>query len=173
MKLVKAIRYKNIDEAQRILAEVIDEPSGVFDDDGQEPQGLLTVVSEDRIQEEKFYRLVDARKGILVEVEKIAYAGYGPPAEEEHYMGFVSQNIAYVLKGCHLPVEIENCPQGARDIHHLEAMVVDQQHPINTGQLAKKLELPPDWDFGHLFGLILRGQSTAEEIDRLIHLDIQ
>ena len=153
MKFIKAIRYKNIDEAEAALAEVMDEPPRLFDDDGEEPSGLLTVVSEDDIGEDLFYRLVDGRKGILLEVERIAYSGYGPPAEEEDYMGFINQNIAYVLKGCHLPVEITNCPQGARDIHHLEAMIMGNEHPIDSEQLAKRLELPPNWDFDHLFEL--------------------
>jgi hypothetical protein len=173
MKFIKAIRYKNIDEAEAALAEVMDEPPRLFDDDGEEPSGLLTVVSEDEIGEDLFYRLVDGRKGILLEVERIAYSGYGPPAEEEDYMGFINQNIAYVLKGCHLPVEITNCPQGARDIHHLEAMIMGNEHPIDSEQLAKRLELPPNWDFDHLFELILQGHSTAEDIDQLIHRDIQ
>ena len=173
MKLIKAIRYKSIDEAKAALSEVMDGPPRLFEDDGEEPSGLLTVVPEDEIGEELFYRLVDGRTGILLEVEKISYSGYGPPAEEGDYMGFISRNIAYVLKGCRLPIEIKKCPQGARDIHHLEAMIMDNEHPIDSEQLAKRLELPPNWDFDHLFELILQGQSTAEDIDQLIHRDIQ
>ena len=173
MKLLKAIRFKNIDEAEEALSTVTDGASRLFDDDGEDPQGLLTVVPDDEIGEELFYRLVDARKGILLEVEKISYSGYGPPAEEEDYMGFISRKSAYVLKGCCLPIEIKKCPQGAQDIHHLEAMILDREHPIDPEQLAKRLELPSNWDFDHLFELILKGDSTAEEIDQLIHRDIQ
>ena len=173
MKLIKAIRYKNIDEAEEALSTVMEGAFRLFDDDGEDPQGLLTVVPDDEIEEKLFYRLVDARNGILLEVEKIAYSGYGPPAEEEDYMGFISRKIAYVLKGCCLPIEIKKCPQGAQDIHHLEAMILDREHPIDPEQLAKRLELPSNWDFDHLFELILQGNSTAEEIDQLIHRDIQ
>ena len=173
MKLIKAIRYKNIDEAEEALSTVMEGAFRLFDDDGEDPQGLLTVVPDDEIEEKLFYRLVDARNGILLEVEKIAYSGYGPPAEEEDYMGFISRKIAYVLKGCCLPIEIEKCPQGAQDIHHLEAMILDREHPLDPEQLAKRLELPSNWDFDYLFELILQGNSTAEEIDQLIHRDIQ
>ncbi|MDA2928539.1 hypothetical protein MYX84_01110 [Acidobacteria bacterium AH-259-O06] len=172
-KVLKAIRYKNLDEAQRVLKEMDDAERDVLDDGGEEPQGLLAIVPEDRLPEEKFNRLFDTKKGTLVQVEKIPYPGYGPPAEERDYMGFVSENVAYVLKGCRLPVEIDNCPQGAKDIHHLEAMVMDHQHPINRDQLARKLELPPGWNFEDLFTLILEGRYTAEEIDRFIHQGIQ
>ena len=173
MKLIKAIRYKNIDEAEEALSTVMEGAFRLFDDDGEDPQGLLTVVPDDEIEEKLFYRLVEARNGILLEVEKIAYSGYGPPAEEEDYMGFISRKIAYVLKGCCLPIEIKKCPKGAQDIHHLEAMILDREHPIDPEQLAKRLELPSNWDFDHLFELILQGNSTAEEIDQLIHRDIQ
>ena len=88
-------------------------------------------------------------------------------------MGFISRKTAYVLKGCYLPIEIKKCPQGAQDIHHLEAMILDREHPIDPEQLAKRLKLPSNWDFDHLFELILKGDSTAEEIDQLIHRDIQ
>ncbi len=84
-------------------------------------------------------------------------------------MGFVNENVAYVLKGCHLPIEIENCPQGARDIHHLEAMIMDRQHPLQRAHLAKKLELPSGWDFDFLFEQIAQGRCTGEEIDQIIH----
>ncbi len=168
-EVLKAIQYKNLDEAQRILAESIDGTIQIFDDAGEEPQGLLSVIPQDRLPESEFYRLLDTKKGILVEVERISYSGYGPPAEEHDYMGFVSENVVYVLKGFRLPVEIRNCPQGASDIHHLEAMVMDREHPLNRAHLTKTLQLPSEWDFDSLFGLIAQGQYTAEEIDRLIH----
>ncbi len=168
-EVLKAIQYKNLDEAQRILAESMDGTIQIFDDAGEEPQGLLSIIPQDRLPENEFSRLLDAKKGVLVEVEKISYSGYGPPAEEHDYMGFVSENVAYILKGFCLPVEIENCPQGARDIHHLEAMVMDREHPLNRAHLAKDLQLPSEWNFDSLFALIAQGQCTAEEIDRLIH----
>lgn len=168
-EVLKAIQYKNLDEAQRILAESMDGTIQILDDAGEEPQGLLSIIPQDRLPENEFYRLLDAKKGILVEVEKISYSGYGPPAEENDYMGFVSENVAYVLKGFCLPVEIRNCPQGARDIHHLEAMVMDREHPLDRAHLATNLQLPSEWDFDSLFDLIAQGQCTAEEIDRLIH----
>ena len=168
-EVLKAFQYKNLDEAQRILAESMDGTIQIFNDAGAEPQGLMSVIPQDRLPENEFYRLLDTKKGILVEVEKISYSGYGPPAEEHDYMGFVSENVAYVLKGFRLPVEIRNCPQGASDIHHLEAMVMDREHPLNRAHLTKTLRLPSEWDFDSLFGLIAQGQCTAEEIDRLIH----
>lgn len=168
-EVLRAIQYKNLDEAQRILEEVMDEAAQVFDDAGEEPQGLLSVLPLDRIPESQFYSLLEMKKGILVEVEKIPYSGYGPPAQEPDYMGFVSEHVAYVLRGRHLPVEIENCPRGAQDLHHLEAMIMDRQHPINRQRLTEKLQLPPDWDFDHLFQWISQGRGTAEEIDRIIH----
>jgi len=168
-ELLKAIQYKTLDEAQRVLEEILDDPSHVFDDAGEEPQGLLSIVPLDRVLEKQFYRLLERKKGILIEVEKIPYSGYGPPAEEQDYMGFVNENVAYVLKGCHLPIEIENCPQGARDIHHLEAMIMDRQHPLQRAHLAKKLELPSGWDFDFLFEQIAQGRCTGEAIDRIIH----
>ena len=84
-------------------------------------------------------------------------------------MGFVSENVAYVLQGFRLPVEIRNCPQGASDIHHLEAMIMDREHPLDRAHLTKTLQLPAEWDFDNLFELIAQGQCTAEEIDQLIH----
>ena len=172
MKFIKAVRYKNIDEAKDALSEVVDDPSRLFDDNGKEPQGLLTVVPENEIGEMFFHRLMDSRKGILLEVEKVFYSGYGPPAEEDNYLGFTSRNIAYVLKGCKLPIEIKKCPQGALDIYHLEAMIMDKEHALEPKQLAKRMNLPPNWDFDFLFELILHGQSTADEIDQFIHRDI-
>jgi hypothetical protein len=88
-------------------------------------------------------------------------------------MGFVSRECAYVIKGCHYPIEIENCPYHARDIHHLEALVMDSHHPMNSDDLAERLELDHDWDFDQLFDLIAAGEITAEEIDNLIHRGIQ
>jgi len=170
-EVLRAIQYKNLDEALRILAESMDGTIQIFDDAGEEPQGLLSVIPQDRLPENEFFRLMDAKLGTLVEVEKVSYSGFGPPAEEHDYMGFVSENVAYVLKGCCLPVEIENCPQGARDIHHLEAMVMDREHLLDRAHLAKHLQLPSTWDFDSLFDLIAQGQCTAEEIDRLIHED--
>ncbi len=168
-EVLKAIQYKNLDEAQKILDKSMDKAAQIFDDAGEEPQGLLSIIPQDRLSEDEFQHLLDAKKGTLVEVEKISYSGYGPPAEEHDYMGFVSENVAYVLKGFCLPVAIESCPQGARDIHHLEAMILDREHPLNRAHLAKSLQLPSEWDFDTLFDLLTQGQCTAEEIDRLIH----
>lgn len=165
---MKALRYKNLDEARKVLAEA-GVTRDIFDDDGQEPSGLLSAAPEDRLSEEDFYRLFDVKKGTLVEVEKIGYLGFGPPAQEEDYMGFVSEQACYVLEGKKLAVEIKNCPEGARDIHHLEALVLDQQHSLDRRDLARKLGLPENWSFENLFDLICAGEATAEEIDRAIH----
>jgi hypothetical protein len=127
------------------------------------------VIPEDRLPEEIFYRLFGIKKGMMVNVLKIPYSGFGPPAEEENYMGFVSEESAYVLEGEHLPIEIFSCPLGARDIHHLEAMVRDKEHPLSRKDLAEKLDLPDDWDFDDLFELIVEGRYTGEELDRIIH----
>lgn len=174
-QVIRAIRYRNLDEARKILRDFLlnRANSDIFDDGGIEPQGLLAVVPEDRLSEEEFHRLFESKKGILVEVEKISYSGYGPPAEEEDYMGFATENAAYVLKGCRFAVEIEACPQGARDIHHLEALVMDHQHPLNHEDLGNKLRLGPNWDFVEVFTLISEGKYTAQEIDQLIHKGIQ
>lgn len=173
-RVLKAVRYRNLDEARNVLKEVAQRhPLNIFDDGGEEPQGLLAVVPEDRVPEEVFYHLFDSKKGVLVEVEKISYSGYGPPADESHYMGFVTENTAYVLAGRRLPIEIENCSQGAQDIHHLEALILDHQHPLNRDDLRKRLKLNADWDFEDLFELIAQGSYTAQEIDRLIHQGIQ
>ena len=57
---MKAIRYKNIDEARRILRELLnDDDAELFSDYGHEPQGLLTVVPEDRLAESDFLRLLE------------------------------------------------------------------------------------------------------------------
>lgn len=172
--LLQAIKYRNLKEAREALSEVMDNPGTgeIFDDDGQDPQGLLAVIPEDRIQEEVFYRLFGIKKGIMVSVEIIPYSGFGPPAEEEDYMGFISEECAYVLEGQHLPIEIFSCPLGARDIHHLEALVRDNEHPLDRAYLEKKLRLPADWDFDDLFELIVEGKSSGEELDRLIHQGI-
>jgi len=173
--LIKAIQYRNLDEARLVLKDVHNHSleHEIFDDDGEEPQGLLSVIPEDLLSEEGFLKLFESGKGTLVEVERIEYAGFGPPADEENYMGFGSRECAYVVKGCHYPIEIADCPHKARDIHHLEALVLDAVHPLNTADLARRLELPGTWDFDVLFDLIADGQITAEEIDRLIHLGIQ
>jgi len=172
--LITAIKFRNLDEARSALKEIgHDQPDDLFSDDGAEPQGLLAVIPEDRIGEELFYKLFDQKRGTAVRVEKISYSGYGPPAEEHDYMGFVSEQVAYVLEGCRLPIEISDCPQGAVDIHHLEALVLDQVHGLNREDLQKRLDLPEDWDFEDLFELICDRELTAQEIDRLIHQGIQ
>jgi len=172
--LISAVKFKNLDEARRILKEVSRDSSlEIFHDGGEEPQGLLAVIPEDRVDEETFHRLFDQKSGTSVKVERIAYSGYGPPAEEPDYMGFVSENVAYVMEGRRLPVEIEKCPAGATDIHHLEALVLDQAHPLNREDLAKRLNLPEGWEFEDLFELIVQRQITAQEIDKAIHQGIQ
>jgi hypothetical protein len=165
-----AIQYRSLDEAEQALKEAVGHvPQGLFDDDGAEPQGLLSVIPEDRLDEETFYKLFSLKRGVRVQVERIKYSGFGPPAEESAYMGFVGEQVAYVMKGCRLPVEIKNCPNGAVDIHHLEALVLDQLHPLNRADLAERLALPTDWDFEDLFELVVEGRRTAQEIDQLIH----
>ena len=171
-EIIKAIQYHNLDEARKVLTEVGCSLELFEDEGGEEPQGLLSIVPEDRLPETEFYRLFDSGKGILVEVEKIPYSGYGAPAEEIAYMGFMTERTAYVLKGCHLPIEIEKCSYRARDIHHLEAMVLDEEHPIDRDALAQTLNLPQSWDFDHLFELICAGECNAEELDGLIHKSI-
>jgi len=171
---IPAIKFRNLDEARAVLREFSgDSALDPFNDGGDEPEGLLAVIPEDRVDEELFYRLFEQKKGVSVRVEKIRYSGYGPPAEESSYMGFVSENIAYVLEGCRLPIEISNCPNGAKDIHHLEALVMDHEHPLNREDLAGKLGMAEDWDFEDLFELISARKLTAQEVDRLIHQGIQ
>ncbi len=171
---IRAIKFRNLDEARAVLREFLGNSElDPFDDGGAEPEGLLAVIPEDRIDEEMFYRLFGQKKGVAVRVEKIPYSGYGPPAEESSYMGFLTENVAYVLEGCRLPIEISNCPNGAKDIHHLEAMVMDHEHPLNREDLAERLELPKEWDFEDLFELIAARAITAQEVDRLIHQGIQ
>jgi len=171
---IPAVKFQNLDEARATLRELSGNSElDPFNDAGAEPEGLLAVIPEDRVDEELFYRLFEQKKGVSVRVEKIPYSGYGPPAEEASYMGFVSENVAYVLEGCQLPIEISNCPNGAKDIHHLEALVMDHEHPLNREDLAEKLGLARDWDFEDLFELIAARDLTAQEVDRLIHQGIQ
>jgi hypothetical protein len=171
--LIKAIRYRNLDEARQAWKTAAgSSATDIFDDAGEEPQGLLSVIPEDRVEEEGFVRLFDAKKGVLVEVERIPYSGYGPPADEEDYMGFISEQTAYVLKGRRLAIEIENCPNGARDFHHLDALILDNVHPIDRDHLARKLDLPEHWDFDLLFDMLSKGRFTAQELDSWIHQGI-
>jgi hypothetical protein len=169
-QILKAIRYRNLDEARKALqdagVQLSDDP---FTDGNKEPDGLLSVVPEDLIPEEAFYQLFSLKKGVLVRVEKIDYSGFGPPAEEDEYMGFSSRGFVYVLEGCRLAIEIEDCPHGARDIHQLEAQVMDHEHPLNRTYVAEKLGLPLSWSFEDLFALIGEGSRTATEIDQIIH----
>ncbi len=172
---VKAIRYRNLDEARKALREAAggNEPPDPFDDGGSEPEGLLSVVTEDLVGEELFYRLFDSKKGTLLDVVRKRYSGFGPPAEADDYMGFPTRGVCYVLAGAELPVEIEGCPEGARDLHHLEAMVLDRKHSLNREDLARRLKLPQDWSFDDLFELIRQGRAGGTEIDRLIHRGVQ
>ena len=174
-KSLRAIQYRNLKEAREVLStiaaeNILEDP---FDDRGQEPQGLLSIIVQGWVPDETFYQLFHTGKGVTVEVEKISYSGFGPPAYEEHYMGFIGSEIAYVLSGCRLPIEIENCSYGARDIHHLEALILDHNHPLSKDHLATKLDLAETWDFEDLFYLIAEGQVTGNKIDQLIHLAIQ
>ncbi len=175
MSILKAIRYRNLEEARRALSTVA--PKDVVDqaleDGSSEPHGLLAIVAEDRLPEEFFYRLFGAKVGVLVEVERVDYSGYGPPAEEDDYIGFASQSTAYVMKGCRIPIEIPNCPDGARDLHHLESLVLEKRHALNREDLAERLGLDVEWEFEDLFDLVASGQTTGEEIDRLVHQGIQ
>lgn len=172
---LKAVQYQSIDEAREVFREVMSstEIETVFDDGEDEPQGLLSIIPEDRVTEEEFHALFDRKKGVLIEVEKIVYSGFGPPADPHDYMGFIREHCAYVVKGQRYPVEIYNCPQNAMDIHHLEALILDQMHPLNREHLQKKLDLGEEWTFDDLFELIASGITTGEEIDRLIHQGIQ
>ena len=172
---LKAIIYKNLDEARQIVAQHVGQSaaSAIFDDDGEEPQGLLSAVPEDRLSEEDFYKLFGTEKGTLVELERVSYSGYGPPADEKDYMGFAVEKRAYVMKGQLLPIAISNCPMGATDIHHLDAMVLEGSHPLNREHLAAELGLNEDWDFDYLFELICAGYQTAEDIDQLIHKGLE
>ncbi len=46
-EVLKAIQYKNLDEAQRILAESMDGTIQIFDDAGEEFHFLLSVIPHD------------------------------------------------------------------------------------------------------------------------------
>ena len=72
-------------------------------------------------------------------------------------MGVISEKTSYVLVGCHYPIEIENCSEGAIDIYHLEALVLDLEHSINRSYLTTKLSLPSNWDFNDILEVIIRG----------------
>lgn len=173
--LLKAVRYRSIDEAKEVLRDLMIPAriESIFDDGEDEPQGLLSVIPEDRVSEEEFHALFERKKGVLIEVEKIIYSGFGPPADPHDYMGFVTEHCAYVIKGQRYCIEIFNCPQNAMDIHHLEALILDHQHPLNREYLREKLDLGKDWSFDDLFELIASGATSGEEIDRLIHQGIQ
>jgi len=173
--LLKAIRYRSLDEARGVLRQIAPDANleAALDDGDEEPAGLLSVIPEDRIPEEYFIRLFDLGKGTLVEVERIRYSGFGPPAADEGYMGFASEGIAYLMPGSRLPIEIEGCSYGAVDFHHLDALVLDGSHPIDPDQVRRALNLPEDWDFDLLFEKICDGELTAQEIDRIIHQGIQ
>ena len=118
---------------------------------------------------EVFYRLFDAGQGTLVQVLRRPYSGFGPPAREHDYMGFVSRRLCYILDGAEVPVQIEACPQGAEDIHHLELLILDGKHDLDAEALARRLNLPEDWDFDDLFELIAQGALTGTQLDRMIH----
>ena len=171
---LKAVRYQSLDDALEALGQVAtsSEVPDPLRDGREEPQGLLAVIPADRLPEDEFYRLLDLKKGVLVDVEKIVYSGYGPPAQEDDYMGFVGVKLAYVLKGCRLAIEIHDCPQGAADIHHLEALVLEGRHSLDRLHLGRALSLPEEWDFEDLFSLIVQGQCSGDEIDRIIHRGI-
>lgn len=173
--ILKAVRFRNLDEARQVLenTEGGEDLGDILLEGEDEPDGLLAIIPEDRVPEEVFQRLFDQKKGTLIEVQKIFYTGYGPPAEEEQYMGFAGEQVAYVVRGHLLPIQIEGCPQGARDIHQLHALLLDHKHPLNREQVAHVLELDEDWELDELFELILEGRFTAQEIDRWIHRGIQ
>ena len=167
---MKAIRYRNLDEARQALQSLSEPPArDVLDDAGHEPLGLLSVIAEDLVGEELFYRMFDGKNGTLVEVERIDYSGFGAPAEEDDYMGFANGRFAYVLSGKRLPIEILDCPLAAVDIHHLEAQVLDGEHPLDRTAVASTLQLSESWDFDDLWELIRTGELTAQEVDELIH----
>lgn len=173
-KIIKAIRFQNLDKAAQALEKTVSkEAASILQDGGREPEGLLSAIPEDRLEEEDFYRLFDLKEGVLIEVERISYSGYGPPADPQYYMGFVTEKTAYVVRGRVLAIDIESCPAGAMDIHHLEAMVLDHQHPVSRPYVAENLGLQPDWDFDDLFELVSQGRYTAEQIDRIFHQGIQ
>ncbi len=168
--IVQGIRYRNLDQAREVLRTtgVILEMNP-FDDAGKEPEGLLSVITEDLIGEEAFYRLFDAGEGTVVRLVRKPYSGFGPPAQEPDYMGFVSRGVCYVLEGSELAIEVEDCPLGAQDLHHLESMVMEGAHPLDRDHLAVQLGLSPQWTFDDLFDWIAAGEITATQIDQLIH----
>jgi len=169
-EVLKGIRYRSLDEARKALQGLSPTPENdIFDDGGEEPQGLLSVITEDLVEEEFFYRLFDGEAGVLVEVERIRYSGFGPPAEESAYMGFVTLQRAYVLMGRRLAVGIDGCPDRARDLHELEAQVLDGQHPLDRDAVSRAFKLSKDWDFEELLDRISGGSLTAQEVDDLIH----
>ena len=164
------MRFASLDEARQVLTNHCGyKGPDIFDDSGEEPHGLLAVVSADRVPEQIFFRLFDAGTGSVVNTEIIAYSGHGPPAEEQDYMGYVSEEKAYVLEGRHHSIETPGCPLGGRDIYHLEAMFLDGEHAMDRELLEKQLKLSPDWDFEDLFDLIARGQLTGGRVDELLH----
>jgi hypothetical protein len=171
-ELLKAVKFRNLDEAKQVLGQLVSPAPDIFDDGGEEPEGLLSIIPEDRIGEEDFLKLFDLGKGVLVEVERIHYSGLGPPADERDYMGFAHERLAYVLKGRRLPIEIEDCSFGAVDFHHLDLLVLDGDHPIDVDKVGTHFGLAPDWTFDDLFELIRDGAATAQEIDKVIHLNI-
>ena len=165
---LKAIRYSSLDEAKAVLADAGGDPAAL-DDGSQEPEGLLSVIAESMVAEEVFIHLFAARRGTLVEVEEVAFSGFGPPAEETDYAGYVSRQVAYVLLGCGFEIHIAECPAGATDLYHLEAMIQDGQHPLNREDLAARLQLPEDWEFEDLSERVVQGILTASQIDAAIH----
>ena len=115
---LQAIRYRNLDEASVVLEQQLGkQTNNILTDEDEEPNGLLSVVVEDQLSPELFYRLFDSDKGVLVQVERRKYSGFGPPAEAEHYMGYTSRQVCYVLEGYAWSIEIENCPLRAIDLH--------------------------------------------------------
>lgn len=169
-EIVQGIRYRNLDEAREALRKAVGQlPTDPFDDDGKEPEGLLSVITEDLVGEEAYYRAFDLGMGTLVPLVRKAYSGFGPPADEADYMGFVSRRECYILEGAELPIEIEDCPAGARDLHHLELLVLEGNHPLDQEQVARRLNLPSDWTFDDLLVMIQEGTATANQIDRIIH----
>lgn len=170
---LKAVKFRNLDEAGKVLEQIGQAGARIFDDEGEEPTGLLSVIAEDRMAEGDFLKLFDVGRGVLVEVEKITYSGLGPPADERDYMGYPHSRTAYVLKGRRLPIEIEGCSFGALDFHHLDLMVLDGKHPIDLDQVGGHFGLGPSWTFDDLFELIQDRAASAQEIDQVIHRGLQ
>lgn len=169
-KTLHAIRYRNLDQASAVLQQQLGKHTDeILTDEDGEPDGLLSVVVEDQLSPELFHRLLDSDKGVLVKVERRNYSGYGPPAESEHYMAYASRQVCYVLAGCAWSIEIENCPLRAIDLHHLEAMVMSGQHPLDREVIQRHFELAENWDFEELLELVADGTTTAQAIDELLH----